>query len=389
MKPGQKRSTGRWLPHSQGGRRALGRLVATALSTALVALTAVVAQETATLGALFEQVVIKQQIFVKAVAAEKKEVDQAKDAEKKDGDQAKDAEKKAPGKTKTIVNPAGKTKKTIVAKKAVPAKRVVVMANANNVNPMVQQFLQQGRPMMHAELLFARGLLKLDRPTLVKIYPEINKALEDVAKKLAEGQMGVRAAGQKNLDASTLLTQSIAAVFKKHLTAEQYKIYETETARRVETRKKSAVRFLVDSIDRQLLLSDDQRTKITASIQKNWDENWTMYTEYLLYGNQFFPNDIDKYVTPPLNETQKKIWATTQKVNGFWGFGGIWMFNGQEDPVASLLGLENKKDEAPAGPLAKAAAPAVKAEKKAEKKAEVKAETKDEKKAGDTAASKK
>lgn len=359
MKPGQIRSSERWKPHSQGGRRALVRLAASTLVAALLATVAVVAEATATLGGLLEQVIMKQQVLTKAVPAEKQKNTIAA--------KPQDSDAKAAAKSKTA-------KKTVVARKAVAAKRIIVNGNPN-VNPMIQQFVQQGKPMMHAELLFVRSLCKVDKPTLAKIYPETTKALDDVAKKLAEGQMQPQRAGAKNPDAGTLLQEGLAAVFKKHLPADQYTRYQAESAKRSEIRRKAAIRFMVDSIDREVLLSANQRTIITESVTKNWDESWIMYVEYLLYGNQFFPMDIDKYVTPTLNDTQKKVWQTTQKVNVGWGFGGIWMFNGQEDPIADLLGVDAKKAEPQVAPLAKVAAPA-KAEAKAEKKAEKKADDK-------------
>ena len=357
MRPGRKQSSERWKPHSQGARRLALQFTVSALAAALVTLTAVAAEATATLEALVEQVITKQAAG-KPAPAEKAKPDD-----------------KAAAKAKT-------TKKTIVARKAVAAKKVIVNANPN-VNPMIQQLVQQGKPMMHAELLFARGLCKLDKPTLVKIYPEMTQVLEDVAKQLTNGQMRVIRPGAKNPDATTLLQTGIAAVLKKHLSADQYTRYQAESAKRLETRKQAAVRFMVDAIDREVLLSPDQRSKITESLSKNWDDGWIMYVEYLLYGNQFFPNDIDKYVNAALNETQKKVWQTTQKVNVGWGFGGIWMFNGQADPVGDLLGIEPKKAEpqaavmvrvAPAAKKAAPAKPAPKAETKTEKKADAKSE---------------
>ena len=48
-----------------------------------------------------------------------------------------------------------------------------------------------------------------------------------------------------------------------------------------------------------------------------------MSLEYLLYGNQFYPQGVDAFVTPFLDATQKKIWQGTQKVGGIGGLGGV------------------------------------------------------------------
>ena len=79
----------------------------------------------------------------------------------------------------------------------------------------------------------------------------------------------------------------------------------------------------MDAIDRDLYLSGAQRLKLTDSLLSHWDEGWSMSLEYLLYGNQFYPQGIDAFVTPFLDPTQKKIWQGTQKVGGIGGLGGV------------------------------------------------------------------
>ncbi len=268
-----------------------------------------------------QAVVTTKQVVVKAVPADDGAGPAAK-ARVADGKnpQAKKAESK-----KAVA------KKTVVARKAVAAKRVVIR-NAN-VNPMIQQYIQQGQPMMLAELIFAGKVCGLDRANLRRMYPEARKALEEVAKTLAERMNQAN----NQPDAMQELRKKIAEVLKKHVSDDQYRRYEAQSALRIADQRKAAARFMVDAIDRELYLSDDQRTRISDAILKNWDDRWVIYVDYLLYGNRFFPNEIDKFVTPTLTKTQKTVWGTTQRVSGFWGFGGIWMFQGNESPFTSYL----------------------------------------------------
>jgi hypothetical protein len=46
--------------------------------------------------------------------------------------------------------------------------------------------------------------------------------------------------------------------------------------------------------------------------------------EQALYGNQYFPVAIDRYVNSLLDDAQQKAWQGAQKVGTFWGFGGVW-----------------------------------------------------------------
>jgi hypothetical protein len=74
-----------------------------------------------------------------------------------------------------------------------------------------------------------------------------------------------------------------------------------------------------------------------AAVAAKWEGGWTMYLDYIMYGNAFFPQEVDRIVTTVLDETQKKVWQGEQKVSGLWGFGGIWNFQNAEDPFQHLL----------------------------------------------------
>jgi hypothetical protein len=252
---------------------------------------------------------------------------------------------------KKAAAPLAKAKaKVEVAKKAAEMERRQLQARLvrqQNLEPMIQQFTQQGRPMAAAEVLFVRAVCKVGTPKLREIAKEAQATLKDVAKKLVEVQQNGavrvrRGQGPGNPDARKMLQQELAAAFKKHLTPDEWAQYDKEIDKRDAERRKAALAFLVDSLDRELLLSRQQRDKLSDALSANWDDAWCMYIEYLMYGNQFFPQGIDKLVTPVLNETQKKAWQTAQKVQGFWGFGGVWNVQNNEDLLAELLGEEKK-----------------------------------------------
>jgi hypothetical protein len=237
--------------------------------------------------------------------------------------------------------------KEAVVKKAIEVRRrkaAVVNANVNaNLNPMIQQYTQQGRPLMRSEVLLVHTLHRLPKDKLRVLLKGAESSLEKVAKEMAEYQQGgvpriaVRGQAGRTPDWAKKLQESIALEFKKHLTPEQFARYQSEVEKRDAERREIGVRFLVDAIDRELLLSPRQREQLMATLGARWDEGWAMYLEYIMYGNQFFPQEVDRLVTTVLDETQKKVWQGTQKVSGFWGFGGLWGFQNAEDPLQQLL----------------------------------------------------
>ena len=62
-------------------------------------------------------------------------------------------------------------------------------------------------------------------------------------------------------DGAKLLRESLAAVIKKHLSPEQWSRYQAEVEKRNAGRKQVAIRYLVDSLDHELYLSDQQHTQ--------------------------------------------------------------------------------------------------------------------------------
>jgi hypothetical protein len=217
---------------------------------------------------------------------------------------------------------------------------------------MVQQFTIQARPAVRAELIFVRNVCHLNRDELRQISRDADAVLKDVVNKMVDAQLQPRPArnapgrpAQVNSDAGKLLQEGLAAVMKKHLSTDQWALYSTELAQRQASRKQAGLRYLVESLDRDLYLSDPQRRKLAESLSAHWDDGWSIYLEYVLYGNQFYPMGIDPHLTPILTDVQKKVWQGFQRVGGFWGFGGLQGgFMNDHDGLEEELGETRKVD---------------------------------------------
>jgi hypothetical protein len=207
-----------------------------------------------------------------------------------------------------------------------PMKHVAVQPNRA---PLVQQFTNQARPLLRAELIFARNVCHLNRDELRKINQDAQKTLDEVVTKLVDAQfqprqrLQVQGRAVSNVDAQQLLQEGMVAVMKQDLTAEQWSLYETERQKRDENRKRMTIRYLVDAIDRELYLSPVQCDTLETSLKTNYDSTWALYLENHLYGNRYYPMTIDTFVTPVLTEAQKKVWQGVQKVGVYWGFAGM------------------------------------------------------------------
>ena len=171
-----------------------------------------------------------------------------------------------------------------------------VIGRPANLENQVQQYMRQARPLVRAELIFVRKVCELDVEHFRRINQDTEAAFKEVAtnlsKRSSKGESQRARAGFKTpqaVDGLTLLHEGLAAVMKKDLTPEQFARYQAEVEKRDAYQKQSAVRYLVDAIDRDLYLSDQQRPKLTESLSSHWDQSWSTSLEYLLYGNQFYP----------------------------------------------------------------------------------------------------
>jgi hypothetical protein len=205
-----------------------------------------------------------------------------------------------------------------------------VMKAGVNRAPMIQQLTMQGKPAVRAELIFVRHVCGLNAQELQKLKTDAEAALNDVVAKLADAQVARRAPGVARnrpgtgFDATKLLQEGLRAAVKKDLTPEQWTRYEAEAQKRSANRKQAGIGLVIDAIDRDLYLSDDQRARLSEALSSHWDDGWSLCADYIMYGNEFYPQAIEPYVTPILSDTQKRVWQGAQKMNAVFGFGAIW-----------------------------------------------------------------
>jgi hypothetical protein len=233
----------------------------------------------------------------------------------------------------------------IVKKAGGPDPAAAVVANRAN---LTQQFTTQGKPAIRAELILVRRVCQLNAEELRKIKTDADAALSDVVTKLVDAQVPPRVRVLQNrqnamFDANKSLQEGIRAAVKKHLTPDQWSSYDAEAQKRSANRKRAAIGFIINAIDRELYLSDDQRARLNESLSSHWDERWVLYVDYLMHGNQIYPQELVPYVMPILSDAQKRSWQGVQKGDIMFGFGGIWGgFVNDHDELEAELGAPPK-----------------------------------------------
>lgn len=200
--------------------------------------------------------------------------------------------------------------------------------NANaQLNAMQEQLVQQLIPARNAELAFVRMMCEdLSMDQRRKIKTQSDAALKASSRKMAEQLLQQQQRGQGgrqsiNADYHSQIRVAMAQILKESLNEEQWTRYTAEASARDKIRKRTAIQSFVSRLDDQLLLTLEQRDKITQSLTSNWQGDWERWIALSqTSGDRFIPIVSDDYITPHLTTEQKSVWQGLQKVNPGWRF---------------------------------------------------------------------
>ena len=112
-------------------------------------------------------------------------------------------------------------------------------------------------------------------------------------------------------DAREVVAARIAKSIDEGVEESRAKLYREELERRSAFRKKTAVRALVNRLDQQLILAQEQRDQIAASLMEHYRETWGRQLEYLVY-DHYRPNILDEWIVPHLNDNQRSVWQLSK-----------------------------------------------------------------------------
>jgi hypothetical protein len=213
----------------------------------------------------------------------------------------------------------------IRAQDAAPAQNVVAAPPAAPADDArIQQYVQLLQPAMWRELDFVRQVADLTPQQRPKIKAAADAAVKEAAKAMLKPQRQ-----PTTIFATKAVRDGINDVLKQTLTAEQLARFQAEAASREAAIKKAAIQSLVSQLDGILFLSSEQRDKLCASLDANWQPDW----EYWLvmrqhqFGEQYLPQVPDQHIVPHLTAEQQVVWKGLQKI-----MFNAWQNNGRRQP---------------------------------------------------------
>jgi hypothetical protein len=205
-------------------------------------------------------------------------------------------------------------------------------------NNLLEQFTEQWRPTLNAELSFARlicGDIPMEQRKQIKAAGDL--ALSNVAKALVEQQQQAQQQMQQQpnflvqwlgmklqprpIVPTTRIRQSLAKAIKETVEPTISDRYAVEQAARLARQKRAALLVVMARLDQFLYLTVDQRREISASISTAWRPEWESWLHGSSYQSNYVPQFADQHVAC-LNDDQKSVWASLQKVDfGIANFG--------------------------------------------------------------------
>jgi hypothetical protein len=226
-----------------------------------------------------------------------------------------------------------------VAQQAVRARAGVLRLGGGvpanqNLEPQLRAHLE---PMLKIELSFAARAMGLKdddrRQLIVGSKKEFDKFVTDFAKNsdpnqrqmLLQGMNGMWFGGnQPNYqDPRRSIQEVVSKVVESTLPKEKKETYTAECRKREEFYRETSIDNLVARIDEKVNLSPEQRTKITDSLAKKWDDKQAPQLEAFAMNTNMWPGAPDDAVQPHLTAAQQIVLKRLNTMSGRVFFGGM------------------------------------------------------------------
>ena len=226
-------------------------------------------------------------------------------------------------------------------------------------DPLAQQFMSQYRPLLQSELHFVRVLCQ---PTpaeykTIKAAGEVGlnnlvKQCATTQRQMEQGRMGGRQATEFPEPRAAIANAIVASVHRT-LPAEKGARYQQELTKRAAARKRALILSIVAQLDKDLVLTPEQREKMIEVLNKHIADTSVKQLEVLFYGPEYLPPLPNQAITPLLTPKQLETWNGVARghstIWGFFGFGFVKMVDigDEENPPEQPNAEQGRVPEEP------------------------------------------
>jgi hypothetical protein len=216
----------------------------------------------------------------------------------------------------------------------------------NNQIVVERQIRARLEPMLKVELSFAIRTSEANDEERRAVIAGSKKWLDEFVVDYAKTQdpnqrqmwlQGLQVIGgpQSGDDPRDLVQRGVAKVAADTLPKEKVAAYKTECDKRSAFYRDVTVGNLVDLIDAKVILSPEQRQKISASLKEHWDPSWAPQLDLFAMNNDIWPNVPDQWISPELTAAQRNVLNKANRINGQMviGGGGFGLEAGEIDDI--------------------------------------------------------
>ena len=224
------------------------------------------------------------------------------------------------------------------------------IVNGQNLDPFIAQFTQQFKTVMLSEQHFIRKVCEPDADQRKILAEKGEPALKELATRFGKLQQQMNMGQMPGVipDPRTVIEEIFLEMLKPGFNEAQLARYGDEITKRKENLKTIAVSNLVARLDQDLILTVEQREKITAELTANWKDNWCQSLDYIQYFDRYFPDIPDRFVSSHLDDMQKVLYHKIPKNQRiFLGIG-----NPRQIQIAESAFQEEDSDVKPPSPNA-------------------------------------
>jgi hypothetical protein len=272
----------------------------------------------------------------------------------------KDVMKKAAAKpdVKVEVKAQAKPAAVVIGRMIMPGAAV---ADEDQAKALADSFRRQLRPLARAQLHVVKAACATSKEEQAKLARDGEQVLEEAAKKFAENQLAMQRGlgirfGQDVANPREMIRDGLLALVKAQLPADRAKHYQAEVDEQIANQFRISARNLVARFDEELVLSNEQREKISEALAKSKDSAIKNF-EGNSYNGPYLPAVPDNLVTPFLNPSQVRIWQGTQKVTFGPNFSAMGI-NGLQVSEEDLIEYDEPAEKSGVKPIAPVPAPA-------------------------------
>jgi hypothetical protein len=180
---------------------------------------------------------------------------------------------------------------------------------------IVAENRQEYRALLRTELQFCRNACDLTDNQCQQIARRAGPIVEGAADWAAKLELKPAQRGGiwLNTDpappnAIKLTRDILLKIMKEHTTLAQQIRYRAELAKRLAHQRLAARDMLIARIDRILILSSDQRAKLSRVLDANWDDEWGAIVNIQHDDGSPFPVIPYRLILPILHPNQQRVW---------------------------------------------------------------------------------